>query len=70
MLYLQALPVRKEKLVSMRQMVDDTDESSADTVVYMQTVAESSLTEDLSKYDFSYSQVSEMATICLLNNNP
>ena len=45
----------------MRQMVDDTDESSADTVVYMQTVAESSLTEDLSKYDFSYSQVSEMA---------
>ena len=54
----------------MRQIVDDTEESSGDTIVYMQTVAESSLTEDLSKYDFSYSQVSEMATICLLNNNP
>jgi len=40
----------------VRQFKDDEGETS-DTVAYMQSVAESSLTEDLSKYDFSYSQV-------------
>lgn len=53
---LQKLPSRTKKLVSVRHLTDDDGESS-DTVVYMQSVAESSLTEDLSKYDFTQSQV-------------
>lgn len=52
--------MRKKKLVSVRQLMDDKDESSADTVIYMQTIADSSLTEDLAKYDFSYSQVGKI----------
>ena len=51
--------------MSVRQLEDDTGETS-DTVVYMQSVAESSLTEDLSRYDFSYSQVLHNAMFLLL----
>lgn len=46
-----------KKLVSVRKLLDEDDERFSDTVVYMQSVADSSLAEDLSKYDFSYSQV-------------
>jgi len=55
---LQKLPTRRKKLVNIRQRAVDGDNSSvADTLVYMQSMAESSITEDLSRYDFSYSQV-------------
>ncbi|XP_067947368.1 DNA-dependent protein kinase catalytic subunit-like [Watersipora subatra] len=49
------MPRKSKRLVSARELKEEGQEEG-DTVVYMQSVADSSLTEDLAKYDFSYSQ--------------